>query len=111
MMANNLLARVSGSVISTPPARTGFFKSGHPRAGEEWVIETVNVLVGDQDVTAVQLPRRDVRGQFEGLGEVRLAKGAPVDFLVEISVFRGDPQARVVAQYPADAALDEASAA
>jgi hypothetical protein len=110
-MAGPFLTRISGSVISTPPARTGFFKAGHARAGEEWSIETVNVLVGGQDVTAVQLPRRDVRGQFEGLGVAGFERHQYVDFLVEVSVFRGEPQARVVREYPADADLEAITSA
>lgn len=99
-MAEVLLARVSGSVISTPPARTGFFRSGHARAGEEWSIETINVLVGDQDVTAVQLPRRQGAG-YEGLHQPRFAKGDEVDFLVEVSVYRDTPQVRAVRDWAA----------
>lgn len=107
-MADMLLARVSGNVISVPPARSGFFRSGHARAGEEWVIETVNVLVGDQDVTAVQLPRRTRTG-YEGLEATSFKKHDEVDFLVEISVYREDPQARVLRDYPVD--LEESEAA
>lgn len=100
-MADVLLARVSGNVISVPPARSGFFRSGHARAGEEWVIETVNVLVGDQDVTAVQLPRRTRTG-YENLAATSFKKHDEVDFLVEVSVYRETPQAKVLRDYPAE---------
>jgi hypothetical protein len=102
-MASTALARISGSVLSVPAPRGGIIKNG-PRAGEEWTIETVNVLVADQNVTAVQLPRRDSTGQLLGLGEnVRsILKGDVVDFLCEVSVYGQEVQFRVLETFPAD---------
>jgi hypothetical protein len=100
-MASVALVRVSGSVLSVPPARTGFIKQG-PRQGEEWRIETANVLVADTNVTAVQLPRRDNSGTFENLDTREIVKGDLVDFLVEVSVYQQDVQARVLGLWPED---------
>lgn len=101
-MAGTTLVRVSGSVLSVPPARRGFIKTG-PRQGEEWVAESVNVLVADQNVTAVRLPFRDSTGTFEGLETRSVDKGEYVDFLCEASVYGQDVQLRAVALFPADA--------
>ena len=100
-MASSQLARISGSVLSVPAPRTGLIKNG-PRQGEEWRIETVNVLVADQNVTAVQLPRRDSSGVLEGLGTREIAKGDIVDFLVEFTVYGQEFQARVLELWPAE---------
>lgn len=101
-MASVALARVSGSVLSVPPARTGIFKPGTDRAGETWSIETANVLVADTNVTAVQLPRRDSTGVFEGLETRHIAKGDIVDLLCEVSIYRQDVQVRVLGLWPED---------
>jgi hypothetical protein len=101
-MASIALVRISGSVLSVPPARTGVFKPGTDRAGETWSIETANVLVADTNVTAVQLPRRDSTGTFEGLDTRVIAKGDLVDFLCEVSIYRQDVQTRVLGLWPAD---------
>jgi len=101
-MASVALGRISGSVLSVPPARTGIFKPGTVRAGETWSIESANVLVADTNVTAVQLPRRDNTGTFEGLDTRSIDKGDLVDFLVEFSIYNGDVQARVLGLWPAD---------
>lgn len=103
-MASANLARVSGHVLSIPTPRTGFFRQGHPRAGEEWMIETANVLVADQNVTAVTLPRRDKFGNFEGMTS-RVEKGSIVDLLVEFTVYNGDIQVRVLGDFPLDSLL------
>lgn len=100
-MASVALVRVSGSVLSVPPARTGFIKAG-PRQGEEWRMESANILVADTNVTAVQLPRRDNSGTFEHLDTREIAKGDLVDFLVEVSVYQQDVQARVLGLWPED---------
>ncbi len=101
-MASTILARISGSVLSVPPARGGLIKSG-PRQGEPWSIETVNVLVADQNVTAVQLPRRDSTGVFETLPGVRtVGKGDLVDFLCEVSIYGQEVQVRVLEPWPED---------
>lgn len=101
-MASVALGRVSGSILSVPPARTGIFKPGTARAGDTWSIETANVLVADTNVTAVQLPRRDNTGTFDGLDTRNVDKGDIVDFLVEFSIYNGDVQARVLGLWPAD---------
>lgn len=100
-MASVALSRVSGSVLSVPEPRGGVIKNG-PRAGQEWSIETVNVLVADQNVTAVQLPRRDAAGVLEKLGVRSVDKGDIVDFLCEVSVYGQDVQFRVLEPWPAD---------
>lgn len=100
-MASTALVRVSGSVLSVPAPRTGFIKSG-PRQGETWTAETVNVLVADQNVTAVRLPFRDSTGTFEGLETRTIAKGDIVDYLCEVSVYQQDVQTRAVGLWPAD---------
>lgn len=99
-MASAALVRVSGSVLSVPPAREGFIKSG-PRQGEVWRIETVNVLVADQNVTAVQLPRRNDHGMLPLVGG-NPEKGDVIDFLCEVSVYGQEVQARVLEDWPAD---------
>jgi hypothetical protein len=100
-MASTALARVSGSVLSVPAPRGGIIKQG-PRQGESWSIETVNVLVADQNVTAVQLPRRDETGILQGLDTREIAKGDLIDFLCEVSVYGQEVQFRVLEQWPAD---------
>lgn len=100
-MASTALSRISGSVLSVPAPRGGIIKNG-PRAGEEWTIETVNVLVADQNVTAVQLPRRDSTGTLQGLNTREVAKGDLVDFLCEVSVYGQEVQFRVLEAWPED---------
>jgi hypothetical protein len=100
-MPSVALTRVSGSVLSVPEPRSGVIKNG-PRAGQEWSIETANVLVADQNVTAVQLPRRDSAGKLEKLGVHSLDKGDIVDFLCEVSVYQQDVQVRVLDLWPSD---------
>lgn len=100
-MASTALTRISGSVLSVPAPRTGIIKQG-PRQGEEWSIETVNVLVADQNVTAVQLPRRDNTGTLQGLDTRDVSKGDIVDFLCEVSVYGQEVQFRVLELWPAD---------
>jgi hypothetical protein len=99
-MASVALARVSGSVLSVPAPREGIIKNG-PRAGEAWRIETVNVLVADQNVTVVQLPRRNDFGELPLSGGNPI-KGEIVDFLVEVSVYGSEVQTRVLEDWPAD---------
>lgn len=99
-MASAALTRISGSVLSVPAPRTGIIKNG-PRQGEPWSIESVNVLVADQNVTAVQLPRRDQSGVFETLPGVReIGKGEEVDFLCEATVYGQEVQFRVLEAWP-----------
>lgn len=105
-MAESALVRVSGSVLSAPPARTGVFRADSPRAGQTWSIENLNVLVCDRDVTAVQLPSRDATGLFEGLGTREYAKGEIVDFLCEASTYRQNVQLRVVGLFTAHDSTD-----
>lgn len=100
-MASVALARISGSVLSVPPAREGIIKAG-PRQGEPWRIETANILVADQNVTAVQLPRRDAAGTLENLHTKDVAKGDIVDFLCEVSVYGQEVQVRVLDLFPVD---------
>ena len=101
-MASTALARISGSVLSVPQPRSGIISKG-PRQGEPWSIETINVLVADENVTAVQLPRRDSAGVFENLPGVRAyGKGEVVDFLCEVSVYGQEVQLRVLREFPAD---------
>jgi hypothetical protein len=100
-MASVALTRVSGSVLSTS-TRSGHFRQGHPRAGEEWRIENLNVLVADQNVTVVSLPRRESDGGFEKLSSFRFDKGDVVDFLTEVSIYNGDVQVRALEDWPKD---------
>lgn len=101
-MSSTALTRISGHVLSAS-SRSGFFKGNHPRAGEEWRIESLNVLVADQNVTVVTLPRRESDGGFEKLSGFRWDKGDPVDFLTEVSIYNGDLQVRVLEDFPVDA--------
>lgn len=105
-MAQTALVRVSGSVLSVPPARTGVFRADSARAGQTWSIENLNVLVADADVTAVQLPNRDGTGVLEGLNVREYTKGELVDFLCEVSVYRQDVQLRVVGLWAAHDSTD-----
>lgn len=96
-MASVALTRVTGKVLDISK-RDGIIKNG-PRAGEPWLIETANILVANKNVTVVQLPRRD------SFGQVELASGFPVDdaivdYLVEVSVYGQDVQARVLEDFP-----------
>lgn len=100
-MASAALVRISGSVLSVPEPRGGLIKSG-PRQGEPWSIESVNVLVADQNVTAVQLPRRDSSGVLEKLNTREISKGDIVDFLCEATVYGQDVQLRVLDLFPVD---------
>lgn len=109
-MASAVYARVSGNVLSLPTPRTGFFRQGHPRAGEEWTIETANVVVGDMGVTAVTLPRRDRYGNFENVSG-RIEKRSDVDLLVEITIYNGELQSRVISDFPLDAVASDELAA
>lgn len=99
-MASVALVRVSGSVLSVPPARPYTFPAGHARAGETLTFETANVLVADANVTAISLPRRDNTGLFEGLDTREVAKGDIVDYLCEVSVYKGELQLRVQGVFP-----------
>lgn len=108
-MASAALHRVSGSVLSVPAPRSGIIKNG-PRQGETWSIETVNVLVADQNVTAVQLPRRDETGILQGLNTREIVKGEVVDFLVEVSVYGQEVQSRVLELWPEDDSSDRLAA-
>lgn len=101
-MASVALVRVSGSVLSVPPARDYTFPAGSPRAGEKLVFETANLLVADSNVTAVSLPRRDETGIFEGLGTREIKKGDVLDLLCEVSIYRSDLQLRVVGEFPVE---------
>jgi hypothetical protein len=101
-MASVALVRVSGSVLSVPPRREYTFPAGSPRAGEKLVFESVNVLVADTNVTAVDLPRRDETGIFDGLNTRVLEKGDIVDFLCEVSIYKADVQTRVLGLWPQD---------
>lgn len=66
-------------------------------------MESVNILVADTNVTAVQLPRRDASGVFETLPGVReYVKGDLVDFLCEVSVYQQDVQTRILEFWPED---------
>jgi hypothetical protein len=97
-MASSVLGRVRGSVLATA-AREGIIKNG-ARKGEPYRIDAANVLVAEQNVTVVQLPRRDATGAFEKLGVRDIAKGEVVDFLVEFSIYGQDVQVRVLDFWP-----------
>lgn len=99
-MASVGLSRISGSVLATT-SRSGVIKNGE-RAGQTWTIENANVLVAGQNVTVVQLPRRDEVGVFEHLNTREIAKGELVDFLCEVSIYNGDLQFRVLDLFPVD---------
>lgn len=99
-MASVGLSRISGSVLATT-SRSGVIKNGE-RAGQTWTIENANVLVAGQNVTVVQLPRRDEVGVFEHLNTRDIAKGELVDFLCEVSIWNGDLQFRVLDLFPVD---------
>lgn len=99
-MASVGLSRVSGSVLATTK-RSGTIRSGE-RQGQPWAIESANVLVAGQNVTVVQLPRRDETGIFDKLETRNIEKGDLVDFLCEVSIYNGDLQFRVLDLFPAD---------
>ena len=103
-MASVALVRISGSVLSVPPARDYTFPAGSPRAGEKLVFESANILVADMNVTAVDLPRRDATGTFEGINTRQLYKGELVDFLCEVSIYKQDVQVRVMGLWPEEPA-------
>lgn len=99
-MASVGLSRISGSVLATT-SRSGVIRAGD-RAGQPWTIENANVLVAGQNVTVVQLPRRDETGIFDHLQTRTIEKGELVDFLCEVSIYNGDLQFRVLDLFPAD---------
>jgi hypothetical protein len=101
-MASIALVRVSGSVLSVPPARDYTFPAGSPRAGEKLTFETANLLVADSNVTAISLPRRDNTGLFEGLDTREIKKGDIVDFLCEVTIYKSDLQLRVLGEFPVE---------
>jgi hypothetical protein len=103
-MASTALSRVSGTVLAGS-VREGIIKNG-PRQGETWRIENVNVLVAGQNVTQVQLPRRDSSGTLENLNARTVEKGELVDFLCEVSVYGQEVQFRVLELWPADDTAD-----
>lgn len=96
-MASTALARVSGLVLAVPEPRRGTSKAGQP-----YEIATVNVLVANQNVTVAQLPRRDDYGGFPTLGGGAPIVGELVDYLVEVSVYGQEVQARILSDFPAD---------
>lgn len=100
IMASTLLTRVTGVALAYN-RREGTIKRGE-RAGEPFVIETANVLVASQNVTVVQLPRRDKFGEFESLSAGAPSAGEFVDYLVEVSIYGQDVQARVLSDFPAE---------
>lgn len=98
-MASTQLSRVTGVALSAS-RREGTIRRGD-RAGETFVIETVNVLVANQNVTVVQLPRRDKFGEFENLPAGVPGQGEEVDYLIETSIYGQDLQSRVLSEFPA----------
>lgn len=104
-MASTALARITGIVLALPEPRRGISKS----TGEPWEIATANVLVAAQNVTSVQLPRK-VDGGFPTLRGGAPVVGEEVDFLVEMSVYNQDIQARVLSDFPVDADVPSFSA-
>lgn len=100
-MASSALARITGVVLSLPEPRRGISKN----TGEPWEIATANILVAAQNVTAVQLPRKNEFGEYATLRSGAPIVGEQVDFLVEFTQYGQDVQARVLSDFPVDATL------
>lgn len=94
---STLLARVTGAVLAVPEPRRGHSRT----TGEAYEIGTVNVLVANQNVTVLQLPRKNDFGEFESLPSnlKGFEVGDRVDVLAEISVYAGNPQARIIGEW------------
>lgn len=97
-MASTQLSRVTGTVLAVPAPRSGISR----RTQEPYTIETANILVAQQNVTVVQLPRRDDFGKFTGTDKREFVVGQRVDFLIETSVYGNDVQARVLGDWVPD---------
>lgn len=98
-----LLVRVSGAVLSTPEPRRGHSRT----TGEAYEIGTVNVLVANQNVTACQLPRKNDFGEYPLAAKHGFKVGEEVDLLVEISTYQGNPQARIISDFPANVPIPD----
>ena len=89
------LARVTGTVLSQPEPFRGRSKA----TNEPFAIHSVKVLVADSDVTTINF-NRDDEGYVRGLKDVlRFEKEQPVDFLVEVGTYRGEPQFNLVRKW------------
>lgn len=87
-MASNL-ARLTGTVLSTPEPFRGVSKATQT----PFVIETVKVLVADEDVTTLNFNRDPDTGFIRGLQDVaRFEKDDLIDVLVEVGTYRLEPQ-------------------
>lgn len=99
-MASNL-ARLTGTVLSTPEPFRGVSKA----TGNPFSIETVKVLVADEDVTTLNFNRDPETGQIRGLdGQFEFKKDELVDVLAEVGTYRNEPQFTLRRQWKPSAA-------
>lgn len=84
-MSQTALVRITGKVLALPEPRSGISKV----TGEPWEIATANVLVANQNVTVVQLPRISSGIRRPKVGEI-------VDLLCETSVYQTNVQNTVL---------------
>lgn len=83
------LARVTGTVLSTPEPFRGVSKATQ----QPFTIETVKVLVADEDVTTVNFNRDPDTGEIRGLpGVFGFSKDDAFDVLVDVGTYRMEPQ-------------------
>lgn len=107
-MASSALVRVTGEVLAASTRSGVSTKSGSP---VPWEMTNVNVLVADQNVTVVQLPRKDDFGRYPTLAGGAPTKREWVDYLCEVTVFAGAPALAVIGDFPELAASADSDAA
>lgn len=102
---STLLVRVTGAVLSVPEPRRGH----STRTGEAYEIATVNVLVANQNVTTCQLPRKNDFNEYDSLknNKTGFKPGDYIDVLAEVSAYQGNPQARIIGDFPIEANVTE----
>jgi hypothetical protein len=96
-MASTALVRVTGKVLATN-IRKGMTRGEDPRP---YKIVSVNILVADENVTVVQMPRENDFGELETLSAGYPNKDDSVDYLAEVSIYGRDVQTRVLKDFPA----------
>lgn len=91
------LARATGTVLSVPEP----FRGKSAKTGNDFTIETVKVLVLDSDLITLNF-NRGTDGRIRGLDNVlEFRKGDEIDVVVEVGVYRMDPQFTIVRAWPA----------
>jgi hypothetical protein len=98
-MSSTALTRVTGTVLAVSVRKGVSTKSGEP---VPWKMVNVNILVANENVTVVQLPREDEYGELPGVAGGVPGAGEAVDYLTEVSIYGRDVSVRVLRDFPAE---------